>query len=661
GTTPLSVLENYKAYRNSHLPLPFLVSVSPPEVNFERVSSAPSGLPKMETELAESLRTFLEKNYAMTSGCPVRFLGGAWNSKAVRYETAYDSICTVFAEVPLLIIESEVGANLKLNLRVLARDIGQVHTQSKAILSDFDCQAFINRLAKAEALQWRELREKFIASDKLDALKKHSKNIQLKEDNVATLLLEEATGESLAYSPTEQAHQELKRFLGTVHCLLTGMASDEFFFAHYRVMPQLPHLLPQLLLGFSPEDTVDIVQIVREHYQGMAESLLMQQSPYAPFLAVDVAMGLSSLSDKRFAVQQLQAAAEVFLAEKGQNLQLVAAQPVVEDVQWLAQVLPFCSAADDAFMSALYGCFAKLENNSAKLLISDRKEAIKREEAQKLESETARQNELAYQKFLAEQAAKAEQDRLAKEKGIPLIFNTLKAGKLETVTVFEKTFDIAGTQLVMVYIPEGTLQAGNKTFTLQPFYMGKFPVTQAQYEAVMGDNPSNWKGKNLPVERVYWKQAREFCQKLSALLKNDFRLPSEAEWEYACRAGTTTEYWWGDNMDNSRCWYDKNSGSQTHRVDEKVNEHVNPFGLCDMHGNVWEWCQDEWHGDFADANADGTAYGSEDNDCSRLLRGGSWVGNADVCRSAVRSHYSGRNDGYGGFRVVFPVPRILHP
>jgi formylglycine-generating enzyme required for sulfatase activity len=211
-----------------------------------------------------------------------------------------------------------------------------------------------------------------------------------------------------------------------------------------------------------------------------------------------------------------------------------------------------------------------------------------------------------------------------------------------------------GVPLEMVYIPEGELKIKGKTFHLKPFYMGKYAVTQAQYKAVMGENPSHFKGDNLPAESMYWKQAKEFCQKLG----NGFRLPSEVEWEYACRAGTTTEFYFGDVISTDLVNYDSPFTGKTTPVGSFP---PNAFGLYDMHGNVWEWCQDEWHNNFADASADGTAYGSENGDGSRLLRGGSWLHDADLCRSAFR--YSGSGTGYvGGFRIVsLPPARILHP
>ena len=180
------------------------------------------------------------------------------------------------------------------------------------------------------------------------------------------------------------------------------------------------------------------------------------------------------------------------------------------------------------------------------------------------------------------------------------------------------------------------------------FYMGKYEVTQKQWREVMGDNHSYFKGDDRPVEFVLWDDVQEFIRKLNEKEGTDkYRLPSEAEWEYACRAGTTTRYSFGD--DESRlgeyAWFgeDLDAGS-THSVGQK---NPNPWGLYDMHGNVWEWVQDEWHYDYKGAPSDGSAWedgsGStwdawgDGSGFSRVFRGGGWLYDAMYCRSAYRS------------------------
>jgi formylglycine-generating enzyme required for sulfatase activity len=181
--------------------------------------------------------------------------------------------------------------------------------------------------------------------------------------------------------------------------------------------------------------------------------------------------------------------------------------------------------------------------------------------------------------------------------------------------------------------------------------MGRTEVTQGQWQAVMGNNPSGFKGQDLPVEQVSWLNAQEFIRKLNQL--NDgyvYRLPTEAEWEYACRAGSTGDY--AGDLD-SMAWYDKNSDNQTHVVGTKQ---PNAFGLYDMHGNVSEWCEDYYHDRYTGAPSDGSAWLSGGEMKYRVLRGGSWYNGATNARSANRFKYGPDfRFNYVGFRVVAAV------
>jgi formylglycine-generating enzyme required for sulfatase activity len=224
-----------------------------------------------------------------------------------------------------------------------------------------------------------------------------------------------------------------------------------------------------------------------------------------------------------------------------------------------------------------------------------------------------------------------------------------------------------GIELEMIIIPAGTFTMGSDEYdrekpqhqvNLQEFYLGKYPVTQEQYQAVMGNNPSNFKDnpKN-PVEQVSWDDAQEFCKKLNQLIVGkDFRLPTEAEWEYACRAGTQTRYYFGDDAAKlgDYGWYDENSDSKTHAVGQKK---PNDWGLYDMSGNVWEWCEDPYHDSYANKpenikNNGNTIWSSSDTS-SRLLRGGSWLYDSRNCCSAIRYGYNAdvRNINIG-FRLA---------
>ena len=249
----------------------------------------------------------------------------------------------------------------------------------------------------------------------------------------------------------------------------------------------------------------------------------------------------------------------------------------------------------------------------------------------------------------------------------------------------EKSFSVDlgdGVQLEMVAIPGGTFWMGAPDgegsdverpchqVTVAPFWMGKFAVTQAQYEAVMGSNPSHFKGANRPIEQVSWYGAVEFCQKLAAKAQRQFRLPSEAEWEYACRAGTTTPFYFGKTISTEQANYDGRytygSGKQGEFRQETTDVGCfppNDFGLYDIHGNVLEWCLDLWHDSYQGAPTDGSAWIAQDakDNARRVLRGGSWIFNPVDCRSACRFNNSlplGTSLNVG-FRVVCSSPRTL--
>jgi formylglycine-generating enzyme required for sulfatase activity len=232
------------------------------------------------------------------------------------------------------------------------------------------------------------------------------------------------------------------------------------------------------------------------------------------------------------------------------------------------------------------------------------------------------------------------------------------------------TENINGVPLEMVLVPAGTFTMGSPagegadderpqhTVTVQAFYMGKYEVTQEQYKAVMGDDPSDHQGNKLPVENVSWKDAIAFCARLSRLTGRVYRLPTEAEWEYACRGGTKTVFAFGNSISSDQANFDGRSPYGGAPVGPYLNETTpggsyrpNKFGLYDMHGNIWEWCQDIYHSSYVGAPMDGAAWleGSGDH----VVRGGSWLSNGGGVRSAVRDRLDANaRFAFIGFRVV---------
>ena len=232
-----------------------------------------------------------------------------------------------------------------------------------------------------------------------------------------------------------------------------------------------------------------------------------------------------------------------------------------------------------------------------------------------------------------------------------------------------------GIKLEMIAIPGGTFWMGSPAneaerddhespqhhVTVPSFFMGKYPLTQAQYQAIMGHNPSYFIGNNRPVETVSWDHAVTFCRKLSQRTGKNYRLPSEAEWEYACRAGTKTPFSFGDNITTDLVNYNGNypyksapKGKYRQQTTDVGTFPPNTFGLYDMHGNVWEWCEDDWHENYINAPINGSAWKNRSGSNIKLLRGGSWYYFARYCRSALRLKDSrGLCYRLYGFRVVF--------
>ncbi len=274
----------------------------------------------------------------------------------------------------------------------------------------------------------------------------------------------------------------------------------------------------------------------------------------------------------------------------------------------------------------------------------------------------------------------------------PTSFNSLQTFQFETVTVNAqgkitnrsnreaKYFveDLGNrVTLEMVQIPGGTFTMGSppgeaqrssdespqRQVKVPGFFMGKYEVTQAQYQAIMGTNPSKFKGEKRPVEQVSWDDATEFCKRLSQKTGKTYRLPSEAEWEYACRAGTTTPFYFGETITTDLVNYDGNFpyGSAPKREYRQQTTDVgkfppNSFGLYDMCGNIWEWCQDVYNDNYQGAPTDGSPWLTGKNNNIKLLRDCSWIDLAEACRSAERNSDARMNRNYHvGFRVVAVV------
>jgi formylglycine-generating enzyme required for sulfatase activity len=250
-----------------------------------------------------------------------------------------------------------------------------------------------------------------------------------------------------------------------------------------------------------------------------------------------------------------------------------------------------------------------------------------------------------------------------------------------------------GIGLDMILVPGGDFMMGSPeteedrqdregpqhNVSIKSFFMGRYPVTQEQWQIVaetyehvnikdLNPQPSKFKGSKRPVEQVSWYEAKEYCDRLTKHFQRPYRLPTEAEWEYACRAGTTTPFYFGSTLSTELANYDGNytygNGvkgkyrNETTPVDHF--EIANSWGLCDMHGNVWEWCEDPWHDSYDDGSEDYSVWLTEDEEAARVRRGGSWSYDPRACRSAYRDYdYPMDPDDSLGFRVACAAPGLF--
>ncbi len=251
---------------------------------------------------------------------------------------------------------------------------------------------------------------------------------------------------------------------------------------------------------------------------------------------------------------------------------------------------------------------------------------------------------------------------------------------------FQSFKEVLGDGIVMemVYIPGGTFMMGSSpteagsqiceqpqhSVTLEGFFLGKFPITQKQWELVaqypkvnrdLGVEPSCFQGSDRPVESISWEDAVEFCHRLSQYSQRPYQLPSEAQWEYACRGGTITPFSFGPTLTGDlanymakRLYAGESSGIYRQETTSVTAFYPNPFGLYDLHGNVWEWCADAWHSSYENASASGKPRLSSQNETRRVLRGCSWDEDAYHCRCASRYAYHPQGVGVSriGFRVM---------
>jgi hypothetical protein len=348
--SPTQILDSYKEYQDSKEPMPLLIFISPPQLDFDQFGNDVREFPRIEKELAEGMRQFLD-NYS-NQNRPIRFLPGAWETKRIHSETAVEMLFWTFRSIPTLILESEVDDE-HLNLRAAFWGIGQQTPRYKPIISRLPYRNILFKSAKANALKWRIDRDKYIAQGKTEAELAERGGID--ETNLRTLELEEADkslgiNRGYEYKVDSTHFENLSDFLTLYHCLIAGWVADVYHLTNTKAAPLLPSLLPSLSRDVL---TPDIIESIGINYEAIYEMLGTDMSHWMPELYLDLARAMAELPNKTWAMQQVDKAIQYWI-----ELHPKAARPGGNGFEIMKSGLEI---EDMEFVGKLKDCFLAIE------------------------------------------------------------------------------------------------------------------------------------------------------------------------------------------------------------------------------------------------------------------------------------------------------------
>ncbi len=631
-----------------------------------------SGFPINEETLESYLRNFLEK-YTQT-GRTISFQGGAWKSNLFRAETATHNLFLRLKPIPTLILDSAAPDRyFQLRLGFWSGNFHQL--RYKSIIRDLPWQEILYSFAKIRAENWLIEVQTRIQNGETEAsiyqeysqvtLENYHHNLQILEREEKYLA---RGGKDITrmddrdYQIHSSDYEDFGKFIGLCHQLIAGLIADEYFLIHVpvavRQMPLLPTLLPAMFESMPILEETPLIEIMVNFYNNLYDTFLEKnESAWLADLRLRLAECLLVLSDQQWAVDQIRASVKSWLSLRnievdGESLAELLAMMFVylttDDQEYIAK-LNYCLTESKQVeqLSIIDACWQRainhLDNLAYELAINDFSQVLELDSDRTMASYY---RGVAYVNISQYELAFADFSQV-----------------LKTV-LHQEEEEVNGVVLEMVYIPAGKflmgaypgeLGASNDEYPqhyvtiTMPFYMSKYPITQGQYQSITNNNPSYFKGDHYPVERVSWDMAEAYCHELSSKTGKTYRLPSEAEWEYAARAKTTTNFHFG------KIWTEKLANcSYTVASTTDVGTYPpNAFGLYDMHGNVSEWCADDWHDNYQNAPTNGLAWFNRKNtDQDKVFRGGSWHDLPDNCRAAERSHNIPANlQHIVGFRV----------
>jgi len=647
----------------SHSIMPLKVFLSPPILNYDSSTGKPYN-DSYEGFLAKEIEQFLHQGYLNSKQYPVQLVDSSWESKKQGGGSALQAIHAQLKSIPVLILESTIPLG-ELNLSLGYWNSGDTSYTQASILSGISFSDLLRSLVKQRALEWEVTRKKLEAIGKDEAYIKtmggvNEENLQVYYKELAEKTELESLGIdgidtsnlpiSKQYKTTETDYKSFYQYLAVWHCLVIGLYADILFLGNsWENTPLLPSLIPYLLEKYknhfllTPQFWQEAISKIVTTYGQFYDSLKSDASSCLPEIRMKLALSLANLPNeyKYLALKQCDRAVTDWLVANNVPSDKIFDMDDDDDIQLLKGIF---YQEDKPFLDSIKQLLV-IVNEAESIDLTKLKTINSLLDGWKLLSR--------FGTIPALPQVKVEVKPISEEKAKRQAFTWSQDVKEEI-------------DIELVNIPAGSFIMGDDQgndrkkpkhrVTLKAFQMSKYPITQKQYRLVMGTNPSYFEGdENCPVETVSWHDAVEFCEELSKRIGQKVKLPTEAQWEYACRAGNTGKYCFGDDVSQlgNYAWYEGNSGSKTHPVGEKL---ANPWGLHDMHGNVWEWCEDAWHNNYNGAPTDGSAWligGEQDR---HALRGGSFYEIVFGCCSAYRCRDNADDEDYSyknyGFRVV---------
>ena len=690
---------------NSHQddrPIPLHIIPVPPVVEFDQFTTTNTDkFLAIEKYLAEGLRQFLHPNYPLNKEVrPVELLDGAWDSNRYHGGSSIKALFSMLRSEPILILESEIDGDY-LNFRLAYWGLGQDNYSYAPVISRLPFREIVYESAKNRARKWKTARDQIVASGQ------NPKEINELDTYNLEILEQESAWEEAGidiselpprYKVSQKDFEAFAEFLVTCNCLVAGWIADVHHLMQGNITPLLPQLLPELAGDAPPE----VVESILSGYSSIYESLETERLEVIPELLLEFANSLKDLSDKSWAKTQVDNSVKSWLKlrgmrfEEGTNLWEAIPPSLISsrDLSYIEEVMKCLRAIEDSStVGQIQGVLSASINNYYQSAIAcvqqgDYLGAIAAiDQAIRLNP-----NEPKFQAF---------RQKLPKIDSYSFNVITVNSRgeeiKREHGNAQYFAEDLGNNvSLEMVSIPSGNFLMGTddaeierlvKKFEweyfrwekpqhevkIQSFWMGKYPVTQAQWKIIasrtdlkvdrnLNSNPSTFKGDHRPVEKVSWYDANEFCGRLSKLTGKIYQLPSEAEWEYACRAGTKTPFHFGETLTTNLANYDGNypfvdepKGEYRNKTTPVGSFPPNTFGLYDMHGNVWEWCGDDWEENYNTPRTQDYYQIGDKNNFSKVVRGGCWYFLPWFCRCALRNRDFPDNPInfiVNGFRVV---------